>query len=243
VHSSGLAQRSWPATYWNAEPKDDDGAAAAIGLLKALIWPLLARIALPLTVLTLGGAALRLNGVLVTFAVNLLPGAHLDGVLEGIVITVAMTALTAGFYSLLTIDEGDSWYRNVVRRQMRRRGQHLESEVPGVLFLEIDGLAHDVLHRALAAGDAPNLAALLRRGSPPAEQVEIDCRRLSLRHDRPHPRRPSRLRSGQDFCRARRRPLIGRASRGCARPVRRRLPGADAWISDKKSFACAPRGD
>src|SRR5205809_1024263 len=81
------------------------------------------------------------------------------GVLEGIVVTVAMTALTAGFYSLLAIDEDDAWYRNVVRRQARRRGQVVESEVPGVLFLEIDGLAHDVLHRALAAGDAPNLAA------------------------------------------------------------------------------------
>ncbi len=150
------------------------GAAAAIGLLNALIWPVLARIALPLTVLTLGGAALLLNGVLVTFAVNLLPGAHLDGVLEGIVVTVAMTALTAGFYSLLAIDEDDSWYRNVVRRQMRRRGQHVESEVPGVLFLEIDGLAHDVLHRALAAGDAPNLAAWLRRGSHRLSRWETD---------------------------------------------------------------------
>jgi uncharacterized membrane protein YvlD (DUF360 family) len=150
------------------------GAAAAIGLLNALIWPVLARIALPLTVLTLGGAALLLNGVLVTFAVNLLPGAHLDGVLEGIVVTVAMTALTAGFYSLLAIDEDDSWYRNVVRRQMRRRGQHEESEVPGVLFLEIDGLAHDVLHRALAAGDAPNLAAWLRGGSHRLSRWETD---------------------------------------------------------------------
>jgi uncharacterized membrane protein YvlD (DUF360 family) len=150
------------------------GAAAVIGLLNALIWPVLARIALPLTVLTLGGAALLLNGLLVTFAVDLLPGAHLDGVLEGIVVTVAMAALTAGFYSLLAIDEDDSWYRNVVRRQMRRRGQRLESEVPGVLFLEIDGLAHDVLHRALAAGDAPNLAAWLRRGSHRLSRWETD---------------------------------------------------------------------
>src|SRR4051794_8617447 len=150
------------------------GAAAAIGLLNALIWPVLARIALPLTVLTLGGAALLLNGILVTFAVDLLPGAHLDGVLEGIVVTVAMTALTAGFYSLLAIDEDDAWYRNVVRRQARRRGQVVESEVPGVLFLEIDGLAHDVLHRALAAGDAPNLASWLRHGSHRLRRWETD---------------------------------------------------------------------
>jgi uncharacterized membrane protein YvlD (DUF360 family) len=149
-------------------------AAAAIGLLNALIWPVLARIALPLTVLTLGGAALLLNAALVTFAVDLLPGAHLDGILDGIVVTVAMAALTAGFYSLLAIDEDDAWYRNVVGRQARRRGQIVESEVPGVLFLEVDGLAHDVLHRALVAGDAPNLAAWLRSGSHRLDGWETD---------------------------------------------------------------------
>ena len=197
------------------------GAAAAIGLLNALIWPVLARIALPLTVLTLGGAALLLNGVLVTFAVNLLPGAHLDGVLEGIVVTVAMTALTAGFYSLLAIDEDDSWYRNVVRRQMRRRGQRVESEVPGVLFLEIDGLAHDVLHRALAAGDAPNLAAWLRARLPPAEPVGD---RLVLA-DRRLPGGPAaRLQRGHAGL-----PLVGEGPRRGDRhqpPARRRRAGA-----------------
>ncbi len=38
------------------------GAAALIGLLNAFVWPALARLALPLTVMTLGIAALVLNG-------------------------------------------------------------------------------------------------------------------------------------------------------------------------------------
>src|ERR1044072_4315092 len=59
------------------------GAAALIGLLNALVWPALARFALPLTVLTLGGAALVLNGGLVTFAIDVLAGAVKDGGLEG----------------------------------------------------------------------------------------------------------------------------------------------------------------
>ena len=63
-------------------------AAAVIGLLNALVWPLLARLALPLTVMTLGLAALVLNGVLVGFALDLLPGAEVATVWEGIVITV-----------------------------------------------------------------------------------------------------------------------------------------------------------
>jgi len=149
-------------------------AAASIGLLNALLWPLLARLALPLTVLTLGTGALLLNGVLVAFAIDVLPGGEIGGVLEGVVVAVAMTATTATVYSLLAIDEDDSWYRQVVSRQMRRRKQAVESDVPGLLFLEIDGLAHDVLHRALSDGSAPNLARWLRDGSHRLRRWETD---------------------------------------------------------------------
>jgi uncharacterized membrane protein YvlD (DUF360 family) len=150
------------------------GAAAMIGLLNAFVWPLLARLTLPLTVMTLGIAALVLNGVLVTFAVDLLPRAEVATVGDGIVITLVVAALTAAVYSLLAIDEDDSWYRNVVRRQARRRGQAIETEVPGVLFLEIDGLAHDVLRRALQDGNAPALASWVRSGSHKLRRWETD---------------------------------------------------------------------
>jgi uncharacterized membrane protein YvlD (DUF360 family) len=150
------------------------GTAALIGVLNALVWPLLARVALPLTVLTLGGAALVLNGLLVTLAVDRIPGARLDGILEGIVVAIGMTAVTALFYSLLAIDEDDAWYRNVVRGQARRRGERTESEIPGLVFCEIDGLAHDVLHRALREGNAPNLAGWIRRGSHRLAKWETD---------------------------------------------------------------------
>src|SRR3954451_22215503 len=98
-------------------------AAALIGLLNAFVWPLLARLALPLTVLTLGIAALVLNGVLVTFAIDLLPRAEVATVLDGVVITVVVAAVTAAVYSLLAIDEDEVWYRSVVRGQARRRGE------------------------------------------------------------------------------------------------------------------------
>jgi len=150
------------------------GAAALIGLLNALVWPTLARLALPLTVLTLGLAGLVLNGIFVTFAIDLLPGAEMATVWEGTLVTVLLAGLTAAIYSLLAIDEDDAWYRNVVRRQARRRKQAVESDVPGVLFLEIDGLAHDVLLRALQDGSAPTLAAWVRGGSHRLRRWETD---------------------------------------------------------------------
>ncbi len=141
------------------------GAAALIGLLNALVWPALARFALPLTVLTLGLGALLLNGILVTVAIDLLPGAQIRGVFEGTVVTIVIAGVTAAVYALLAIDEDHSWHRQVVRRQARRRKQVVESDVPGLLFLEIDGLAHDVLLRALQDGSAPHLASWVRGGS------------------------------------------------------------------------------
>src|SRR3954447_2499580 len=111
------------------------GAAALIGVLNALVLPVLVRLTLPLTVLTLGFAALLLNGLLVTFAIDVLPGAEIEGVFEGVVATIVMAGGTAIVYGLRAIDENEAWYRYVVRRQARRRGQAERSEVPGVLFL------------------------------------------------------------------------------------------------------------
>jgi len=149
-------------------------AAAVIGLLNSLVWPVLARFALPLTVLTLGLGALLLNGLLVTIAIDLLPGAEISGVLEGTVVTIVIAAVTTGLYALFAVDEDESWHRNVVRRQARRRKQMVESDVPGILFLEIDGLAHDVLRRAVADGNAPTLARWLRSGSHRLNRWETD---------------------------------------------------------------------
>ncbi|MGH2714701.1 MAG: phage holin family protein [Thermoleophilaceae bacterium] len=148
-----------------------DGAGAAlataalVGVLNALVWPLLARFALPLSVLTLGLGALALNALLVVFAIDVVPGASVDGFGSGVVVTLGMAALTALLSALLAIDEDESWYRNVVRRQARRRSDRVETDVPGVIFLEIDGLALDVLRRALRDGSAPAMARWLREGS------------------------------------------------------------------------------
>lgn len=139
--------------------------AAGIGLMNAFVWPLLARLTLPLSVLTLGLGALALNGVLVALVIDAIPGAHVDDWATGIVVALGLTVLTAVLSALLAIEEDESWYRNVVRRQARRRSDRIESSVPGIVFLEIDGLAHDVLRRALRDGNAPTLSRWIREGT------------------------------------------------------------------------------
>src|SRR5215218_1168794 len=141
------------------------GAAALIGLLNALVWPLLIRFALPFTVLTLGLGVLVLNGVVILTVAAISPGLSVSGLLDGIVVVIGLTVINTLVTSLLGVDDDDFYYRNVIRRQARRSGGGIETEVPGVLFLEIDGLAHAVVSRAIRDGNVATLARWVREGS------------------------------------------------------------------------------
>ena len=141
-------------------------AAALIGLVNALVWPLLIRIALPFTVLTLGLGVLVLNGAVVVLVAQIEPGIHVESLGTGIVVAIGITIANTLITALLAIDDDDFYYRNVIRRQARRHAaDSADSGVPGVYFLEIDGLAHAVVRRAIRDGHLPTLARWLRDGS------------------------------------------------------------------------------
>jgi uncharacterized membrane protein YvlD (DUF360 family) len=149
---------------------DGDGtallAAALIGLVNALVWPFLIRVALPFTVLTLGLGVLLLNGAVVVAVASVEPSMHVDDVGTGIVVAIGVTVVNTLATALLAIDDDDFYYRNVLKRQARKQGSPATaSDVPGVYFLEIDGLAHAVVQRALRDGHLPTLAAWIRDGS------------------------------------------------------------------------------
>ena len=147
------------------------GAVAAIGVLNALLWPILSYLILPFAVLTLGLLSLVLNAGLVQLASAFVTGFQVDGLWSAVWLTLGLTAANLILSSLLTLDDDNSWYRNVVQRRMRRRGRRAagdrsnESKVPGILFLEIDGLARPVLERAIHEGYMPTLAHWLESGS------------------------------------------------------------------------------
>ncbi len=150
------------------------GTAILLGLLNALVWPVLSRFTLRLTVLTLGLFGLLLNGLVVASAILAMPWLQIDGLTEALVITFTLAAVTSLASSLLAIDEDSTWYLNVVQRQARVRGERVSGDGPGIIFLEIDGLAHDVLRRALANGSAPTISRLIRDGGFRLEAWETD---------------------------------------------------------------------
>jgi uncharacterized membrane protein YvlD (DUF360 family) len=139
-------------------------AAGVLGLLNALVWPVLVRLALPLTVLTLGLAPLALNAGLVGVVARLLPDMTIDGFWSALAVTAGITVVSMCLTAALALDDDDVVLRSLTRRT-RRVASSATNDVPGVVFLQIDGLALAVLQRAVRDGNVPTLAGWLERGS------------------------------------------------------------------------------
>jgi uncharacterized membrane protein YvlD (DUF360 family) len=141
-------------------------AAAAIGLLNALLWPFLSRVLLPFAVFTGGLLFLVLNGVIVWLAGQIVPGFHVDALFwTGIWAALGITAVNVILSTLLTLDDDASYYRNVINKRIRRSKKVVETDVPGVFFLEIDGLAEPVLEKAMELGYTPTMKRWLEEGT------------------------------------------------------------------------------
>lgn len=137
---------------------------AVIGLLNALLWPILSYLLVPFAVLTLGFGALLLNGLLVWLAARFVPEFGLAGYWAAFWLALGMAAINIVLSSLLTIDDDNSWYRNQVNRRMKFMVRPEKTDVPGIFFLEIDGLGLPILHKALADGFMPTLKGWLDSG-------------------------------------------------------------------------------
>jgi uncharacterized membrane protein YvlD (DUF360 family) len=134
------------------------GGALVIALVNALLWPVLARLVLPISALTLGLASLVLSGFTIWVAGQIIPEFRVESIWWGLALAFVMTVVNVVITSVLGIDDDDAYWRNVVRRTARRRDAVAPTDVPGVLFLEIDGLAYEVLRRALRNGHTPTMA-------------------------------------------------------------------------------------
>ena len=66
---------------------------------------------------------------------------------------------------ILGVNDDDAYSLRVIERVARRQGEQTRTDVPGLVFLEIDGLAAPVLRRAMRDGNAPVLARWIADGT------------------------------------------------------------------------------
>jgi uncharacterized membrane protein YvlD (DUF360 family) len=140
-------------------------AGLVVGIGNAVVWPALAFLVVPLSVVTLGLGAIVLNVVFVFFLLDPLPGVEIDGFWTALGVVVGLVIITTIVSALFAIDD-NSWLDQRLSRQARRRADDANvTDVPGIVFIQLDGVAHAVLRRALRSGDVPTMHRWIRDGS------------------------------------------------------------------------------
>ena len=131
--------------------------AVIVSALNAVIPPVLAALRLPLT-LVLG----FLLVLIADAAILLVTDAVTDGILTvdnfgwALLASLVVAAVSVVLAVLLGSDDTSSI--RIAHRIARRQGIIASTDVPGIVYLEIDGLAVPVLRRAMRDGNAPNMA-------------------------------------------------------------------------------------
>jgi uncharacterized membrane protein YvlD (DUF360 family) len=150
-------------------------AALVIAILNALLPPLVAALRLPLMLLVGFVLVLVVDALMLLAADNLTNG---DLSVDSFWSALGVAVVAAGVGVVLNVIAGsnddDTYTFRVIQRIAKRRDGRLTTDAPGIVFLEIDGLALPVLQRAMRDGSAPNLARWLSDGSHKLAEWETD---------------------------------------------------------------------
>ncbi len=139
--------------------------AGAFGLLSAVVWPLMVRLLLLVPALVLGLLVFFLNGGLLLLAIDVNPAGR-GGVAPetAVVVAAVMSAVASATGGALTVRGDDAYRRRLYRLADRRRRSGPPCPAgPGIVFLQLDGVGHDVLLDAVDTGAMPTVARWLGR--------------------------------------------------------------------------------
>lgn len=132
-----------------------------LSLVNAVLWPLISLISLRFIVFTLGFGTFLIDGIILYIISLLLPGVVMGGI-SLFSVPLLLGLINSAISLILDIDEDFTYYRYVLKRQIQP-SEKINKK--GFIFLEIDGLAYDVLIEALNKNEMPFLKELTTNGS------------------------------------------------------------------------------
>jgi uncharacterized membrane protein YvlD (DUF360 family) len=149
--------------------------AALIGVFNALLPPVVAALRLPFTLILGFFAALAIDAGILRLVSHIASSDFkVDSFGWALVAAFVMSAASLVLQVILGVNDDDTYTLRVIARVARRQGGRARTDVPGLLFLEIDGLAAPVLRRAMRDGNAPVLARWLGEGTHRLVEWETD---------------------------------------------------------------------
>jgi uncharacterized membrane protein YvlD (DUF360 family) len=150
-------------------------AALLIGILNAVLFPIAAALRIPFMAVLGFLIALFLDAVMLLLA-SRIDAASITVSNFGWALVAALiaSAIKVVVDVLLGTTDDDTYMLRMMKRIARRTGGPTRTDVPGLIFLEIDGLALPVLRHAMSVGSAPTLARWVQQGSHRLVEWEPD---------------------------------------------------------------------
>jgi uncharacterized membrane protein YvlD (DUF360 family) len=156
------------------EPGSAFLVAALVAVFNAILPPLVAALRLPAMLVVGFLLVLAVDALALILADDLVPRfGEVDSFWSALLAALVMAATAMVLQVLLGTDD-DEYAMRVVRRVARRQGRIAMTDEPGVIFLEIDGLALPILRRAMRDGSAPVMARWMEENDYRLTEWETD---------------------------------------------------------------------
>src|SRR3990172_2025503 len=149
--------------------------ALVIAILNAILLPLVAALRLPFTLVVGFLLVLILDAWMLLGAARVTENAiEVDNFWWALSTALVAAAVTVVLDVIFGTNDDDTYTIRVIQRIARKSGERMQTNVPGIIYLEIDGLALPVLQRAMRDGNAPNMARWLADGNHRFVEWETD---------------------------------------------------------------------
>jgi uncharacterized membrane protein YvlD (DUF360 family) len=149
-------------------------AAVVIAVLNAVLPPIVAALRLPFMALLGFFLVLAVDAAMLLILDRISDGLTIDSFWSALGVALVAAAVMIALSVLFGTNDDDVYSLRVVQRIARRSGERAVTDRPGIVFLEIDGLALPVLQRAMRDGHAPTMARWLTDASHRLAEWEPD---------------------------------------------------------------------
>ena len=139
-------------------------AVILIALFNAIVRPIVLWLAAPISLILVAVLVLVLQVVAFLVVASLAPGVHINGFVTALIGSFIYAIVNTVITAVLGVDAGDSYYGLLIQRLMIKRATG-QSDKPGLVILQIDGLAHPILAARMRAGSVNTLASWVRNGT------------------------------------------------------------------------------
>ncbi len=139
-------------------------AAIVLGLLNILVRPAFIAIFATVSVIAVVVATLVFQVVSFLVLPAFVGGLDVSGIIPALIASFIYAIVTTVIVAIFSISSDDSYYSILVQQLSARQKGVIKTDKPGLVVVQIDGLARPILTRQMQAGRAPHLTNWVRSG-------------------------------------------------------------------------------